>query len=146
MPPGWLLLVAHHADLTMVVAMTVVLVMQVSVDQIIDVIAMGNGWVPATWAMDMLRTVAHAVVAAGASSRICIGYLECMLLDLAVGTLVVQVSIVKVIDMSIVLDGRVATILAMDMIVVFVGVGHFSGFSSFFSSGTRRAIGLAPVS
>jgi hypothetical protein len=54
----------------MIVAVAVVRVMQVSVDEIVDVIPVGNGFMTAPWTVNMICGMTRAAVAAGASSRI----------------------------------------------------------------------------
>lgn len=127
---AWSLL--NDLDFPMVVAMTIVGMVQMPIDQIIDVVAVRNRWVSATRPMHMVGAVARAGMPPGATRRIFAGNLDDMLFHLAVGCRVVQVSIVEVIDMAVVLDSGMATALAMDVVVVAMMMSHV--YSSFFLS------------
>jgi hypothetical protein len=108
----------------MVVAVSVVLVVQMPIDQIVDMVAMRHGRVTTTRTMNMLRAVARAFMASRARSRVLCRNLQNMLLDSATRGRMVQVSIVQVVDVSIVLKGRVSAVFAVDMIMIFVFVRH----------------------
>jgi hypothetical protein len=108
----------------MVVTVAIVLVVQVTVDEVVDVIAVGNCGMSATWAMDMVRAVGRATVPPGACRRILLGNLQDMLLDPTVCGRMVQVSIVEVVDVTVVLNCGMPAVFAMNMVVVFVMVRH----------------------
>ena len=54
----------------MVIAVAVVLMVQMAIDQIVDMITVGNRRVAAVRTMDMIRTMSRASVATGACGRI----------------------------------------------------------------------------
>ncbi len=108
----------------MVVAVSVVLVVQMPIDQIVDMVAMRHSRVTTTRTMNMLRAVARAFMASGARIRVLSRNLQNMLLDSATRGRMVQVSIVQVVDVSIVLKGRVPAVFAVHMIMIFVFVRH----------------------
>jgi hypothetical protein len=54
----------------MVVAVTVLLVMEMPLDEVINVIAVGNGLVPAIGTMDVVGVMAVALVTVGAIGRV----------------------------------------------------------------------------
>jgi hypothetical protein len=97
-------------------------VMQVPTDKIIDMISVRYRIMPAVGTMDVTSLVATALVAWGARIWIHGRNSNYVFFNLAVGKGMVQVAVVKVIDMSVVLDGRVATIGAMLMWMICVNV------------------------
>ena len=60
----------HHGDGSVVIAMVAVRMMEMSGDQVVDVIAVRNRFVAAVGAVNMSRFMATAVVARGTSSGI----------------------------------------------------------------------------
>ncbi len=115
----------------MVVAVAVMRMMQVAVDQIVRMIAMRNGFVSAVCAMKVLRIVAGAGVTVGAGIRIRGAHLHRVLVDVA-GMLMMQVAIVQKVGMAVVLDlgvTAVGTVLVRMVFVNNVGGAHI--FCSF---------------
>ena len=53
-------------ELSMVVAVAIVLVVQVAIDKVIDVVAVRDRWMPATRAVHMVGRVGRAGMSAGA--------------------------------------------------------------------------------
>lgn len=111
-------------DLPMIVAMTIVGMVQMPIDQVIHVVAMRNRRMATTWAMHMVCAVARAGMPTGASGGILARYLQDMLFHLPIGRGVVQVSIVEIVNMAVVLDGRMTAIFAVGMVVFVVMMGH----------------------
>ena len=105
--------------------MVAVRMMQTAVNQIIDVIAMRHRLVAAARPVDMRRFVASA--ARGALIRVGRVDLDLVLIHM-IAMRMVQMAIVKVIDMAAVLDGRVSAARTMLMVMVsmrrFVARGH----------------------
>jgi hypothetical protein len=114
-------------DRTVVVAMIPVRMMQVTVDKIINVIAMWHRFVTAPGAMDVSRIVAAAVVARRALVRISRADLEPMLVYV-IAMRMVQMPIMQIIDVIAVPDTGMAAVCAMLVVVVgmmrFVASGH----------------------
>ena len=106
----------------MVVAVSIVLVVQVAIDKVVNMVAVRDRRVTATWTMHVIGRVSRANMSAGAGSWVLGRDLQDMLFDHPVEGRVVQVSIVEVIDMSIMCYGRMAAVFAMDMVMVFVVV------------------------
>ena len=108
----------------MIVAVTAMGVVQMTVDKIVDMVAVRNGLVSATWPMNVPALVAAASMAGGAGIRV--GRRDCqrMLFNRTISIHVVQVAIVQVIDMVFVLYCGVPAIGAVLMVVVFVDVSH----------------------
>lgn len=108
----------------MVVAVALVRMVQMAIDQVIDVIAVGYGRVSATGPVHVIGAVAAAGVPAGATVWIGCGDVDAVFFDVACGGLVMKVAIMQIIHMVSVLDGRVSTRWTVDMVVVFVVVSH----------------------
>jgi hypothetical protein len=75
------------------VAVTVVRVMQVTVDEIVDVVSMGDGHVATPFAMLMRRVMSPAPMCRGAVRRVGRGDIDPMLID-RIAVLMVKVAIV----------------------------------------------------
>jgi hypothetical protein len=107
-----------------IVAVIAVWMMQVAVDQIIDVVAVRDRLVAASWAMNMAGLVPRARV----SRRAPVGILGRHLYDMFIDVTcmhVMQVTIVQIVHMITVLHGRMAA--SGTMLVVVVGVvGQFA--------------------
>jgi len=128
----------------MMIAMTVVRMVQVPVDEIVDVIAVRNRLVPAARAVPMTGGVTGAVVAARrAFDRIGGADAENVFV-VVILVRAVQVAVVQVVDVTIMENGRVAAAGTVLMVVGRVGgVGHdLDGFLSFGgkSSGERTVL------
>lgn len=102
----------------MVIAVVAVGVMQMTIDQIVDVIAVRDRLVTTIGSMDVPRFVTAALVSRRADGGVHVGNLKRVLFDLAVGADVVQVAVVQVIDMIAMLNSRVLAIGAVLVIVV----------------------------
>ena len=114
-------------DGTMVIAVPVMDMMQMAFDQIVRMIAVGNGFVAATVSMGMTGVVLGAAVAA-AAARLGLG--ETMLIHV-IAMHVMEMPVMKIIDMIIVLHGQVAAALAvlMGMFAVYLAA-HLSSHPS----------------
>lgn len=103
----------------MVVAVVPVGVMEVPVDEVVDVVAVGHGLVSTAGAVDVTVLVPGAAVCGGAGGRVALAHLDHVLVHVvAVG--VVEVAVVEVVHVVAVLDGDVATLGAVDVVVVLV--------------------------
>jgi hypothetical protein len=85
------------------VAVPVVRMMQVSVDEVVHVIAMGHGRVTASDAVHVRRIVPTAPVRRRAGRGIGVGDIEAMLLDHG-PILMVQMPVVQIVDVPVVQD------------------------------------------
>ena len=97
----------------MVITMIAVLVMQTAVDQIIDMVAVRNGLMTATFPMNMARTG----IKRNAGIRVGFIYRQGVFVVMAV-VLVVQMAVVQVVDMAIMFDGGMTAAAAVNMGVV----------------------------
>jgi hypothetical protein len=100
----------HDFDRAVIVAVTLVGEMQMTVDQIADVVAVGHGFVATTRSVHVIGTA--ALVIGGAALGVGGRNLQGMMLNTVSGG-VVQVSIVQVVHMIAMLDGHVAAALAV---------------------------------
>ena len=111
--------VSGHLERPVVVAVVPVRVMEMTVDEIVDVVAVGHRLVSAAGAVDMALLVTGASVLGGAGGRIPLAHLDHVLVHVvAVG--VVEVAVVEIVHMVTVLDGDVAATGAVDVFVVLV--------------------------
>ena len=102
--------------------MIAVLVMQTAVDDVVDVVAVRYSFVAAIFAVNV------AVAGVNRMAAVRVGFIDaqCMLIVVAV-VLMVQVSVVQIINVAFVLDGSVAAVCAVNVVMMFVGfTGHFS--------------------
>jgi len=98
--------------------------MQVAIHEIIHMFAVRHGFVPATFAMNVIDRVSGTIVRGCANFRIGRTYGECMLFNRTILLMMMQVAIMQVVDMIAVLNSRVPAIWAVSMIVVLVRVVH----------------------
>jgi hypothetical protein len=109
-------------ELSMVVAVAIVLVVQVAIDQVIDMVAVRDRRVSASRSVHVVGRVGRADMSAGAGGWVVSRDLQDMLFDHPVEGRVMQVSIVEVVDMSIMFDCRMPAVFSVDMVMVFVVV------------------------
>jgi hypothetical protein len=110
-----------------IVAVVVVLMMQVTVDEVVRVVAVRDRFVSAGRTVLVIRGVLGRVVGRAGGGVLRVDR-ECVVVDV-VTVHVVQVAIVEVVGVAIVLDGGVATVRPVDVCVVtvrLVRVGHLS--------------------
>lgn len=94
-----------------------------TIHQIVDVITVGNGFVAAAWAVDVVLVVSSAAVLRRAGVRIGVGDLNYVVIDaFAVGMM--EMSIVQIVDVVAVLDGYVAAVFTVLVVVIFAVVVH----------------------
>ena len=110
---------------TVVVAVATVSVMEVAVHQVVHVIAVRHGFVPASGAMLVACLVGTAPVIGGAVSRVRPADRELVLVHVArVGMM--EVAIVQIVGMALVTHSHVTAVFPVDMLVAFVSIlaGH----------------------
>ena len=123
-------LASGQLERPVVVAVVPVGVMEVTVDEVVDVVAVGHGLVAAAGAVDVAVLVTGAAVCGGAGGRVAFAHLDHVLVHVvAMG--VVEVAVVEVVHVVTVLDGDVAAVGAVDVVVVLVlvavHIGHVFG-------------------
>lgn len=105
----------------MIVAVVTVRMMQVAVDEVVDVVAMWNRRMSAVGRVNVVPSVAGALVVRRAVSRVRPTDRDLALVDV-ITVHVVQVTVVQVVNMTGVLDGRMSTVRAVDVVVIVVRV------------------------
>ena len=113
---------------TVVIAMAVVRMVQMTVHKIIDVVAMWHGFVTAARAVNVACFMAVAVVIRGADIRIDRANGNAVFIHMPL-VRVVQMAVVQVINVAIMFNGGVAAVCAVLMRMVGVmwqgaGIGH----------------------
>ncbi len=100
-------------------------VVQMTIDQIIDVVAMGHRFVAAARAVDMAAVMSATIVLGGAGARVGGRHADDVLIDMAL-VRVMEMSVVKIIDMIVVLDGGMtaAGLMLMGVFRMSVAGGH----------------------
>lgn len=93
--------------------------MKMSVNQVIDMVAMRNGLVTAVGAMLVRLVMASALVGRGAVGRVLGVDRDLVFLDAILGH-VVQMAIVEVIGVTVMLNGGVTAIRSVLVVMVFV--------------------------
>ena len=101
-------------DGPVIVAVPLVGMMEVSVDEVIDMISMGNGFVSASLSMLVFGAMRAAGMARRAIGRIGGTDLDAVLVDM-IGMRVVEMSIMKVVDVTVVTDCGMSASLAMSV-------------------------------
>ena len=105
----------------MVVAVAVVLVVQVTIYQVVNVVAVGYSFVAAARTVNVAGIVTGAFVAVGASSGIGVVNFKSVLVNV-VAVYVMHVAVMQVIHVIAVLYGSVAAVGAVLVVVIFVGI------------------------
>jgi hypothetical protein len=113
----------------MIIAMVVMWMMEVAIDQVVDMLAMRHGFMAAVRPMYMFLRMACASMFRRAVFRIGCGYVYHMLIDMA-AVRVMQMPVMQVIDVPVVHDTGMATFGAMRMSMIFMlwqdTIGHFA--------------------
>lgn len=98
-----------------------------AVDQVVDMFAVGYGFVSATGTMRVLLRMPRALMCRGAIFGVGIRYIDNMFVDMVI-VRVVQMAIVQVIDMAVMHDPRMSTFRAVRMNMIFMlwqgTIGH----------------------
>ncbi len=108
----------------MIVAVAAMLMVQVTVHQVVHVISVRDCRMSAIGSMNMIRRVPGTGVASGTGRWIRQINIETMLLHQSTGSLMVQVSIVKIIDMVGVVNRSVPAVFAVYVFMIFVSMSH----------------------
>jgi hypothetical protein len=104
------------------VAVVAVRVMQMPIHEIIDMIAVRHGLVPAARTMNMARLMTGAAMFRRADIRVRLRHLHHMLVDMVLMR-VVQMTVMQIVDMVAMLHGGMAATRAMAVgVVVVVGL------------------------
>jgi hypothetical protein len=102
---------------SVIIAVVAVGMMEVAVDQIVDMVSVRHRLMATTRPMDMTLLVPSAFMIRGAGVGILGADTQDMLIDM-IAMHMMEMAIVKVVDVTVVLDGCVPTIFAVDVRVV----------------------------
>jgi hypothetical protein len=102
-----------------IIAMTAVLMVKVTVDQIVDVIAMRNGGMTAAGTMAMRGVMGAAAVPIRARLGVRGTHRDGVFVDMAV-MVVVQMPVVEIVDVIVVANCEVSTVLSVNVAVILV--------------------------
>ena len=105
---------------SMIVAMTIMRMMEMPVNQIVHVISVRNCLMSTIRTMLMGRFMRTAIVCGSAAIWIHISDLNAVLLDLTILALMMEMAIVEIIGMTIMLNRSVSTVRAMLVVVILV--------------------------
>ena len=134
----------------MVVAMALMRVVKVSIDEIIDVVSVRDRRMSTSRPMHMVFFVPGACMPPSACIRIHPCHPEGMLFDTPIGGLMMQMAVVQVVDMAIVFNRGVPALGSMNMFMMFVFLRHcsspksFCGFRKFMNSGISHPVFSEP--
>jgi hypothetical protein len=121
-----------------IVAVAFVLMVQVTIHEVIDVIAMGDAFMPAAGTMPVIARMTVTVVPARALVWIVLADGNCVFGYVA-ALLVVQMPVVQIIDVTFVANRGMATSLAVLVIVALMGVLHRISFRVSGAQAARNA-------
>ncbi len=117
--------------------MSIVRMMQMTVHQIIDMIAMWHGRMPTARTVYVIGRMPAASMAAGTLVGIGSAYIQRMLLDNPSLGLVMQMAVVKKINMIPMLDCGVPAVLSVNMRMIFVCMVHRHYLPAFYLAKPR---------
>jgi len=109
---------ARSLQRTVVIAMVSVRMVEMTIDEVVDVVAVDYRWVTATGSVDVALVVAGAFMAGRAAVWIDCRYLQHAFIHM-VAVNVVQVSVVQVVRMALMLDGEMTASRTMLMLMTF---------------------------
>lgn len=112
----------NDADRAVIVAMVAVRMVQMSVDQIVDVIAVGHGRVAAAGTMQVSRLMSAALMIGRATVGIGCAHVEAVFVDV-VAMRMVQMTVVQVVDVVAMPDCRMPAVRTV--LVIVMGVMRF---------------------
>ena len=104
-----------HGNQPVIVAMTIMRVMKMLADQIVNMVAVRYWLVATTWAVNVSRVVLAAGVTGSASNRVLRADRDYMLCCCTVSFLMAHFSLIEIIDVPFMLDLHVPAIGTMNM-------------------------------
>jgi hypothetical protein len=119
---------------TVIIAMIPVGMMQVSFNQVVDVVTVRHDFVPASWTVHMRAVMSPALVLGRAPVRIGRRHLDGVLVDMILVS-VVQMAVVKIINVIAVANGCMPTpwtvLVGMVGVLVVTASAHLTASSRF---------------
>lgn len=98
--------------------MAIVRMVQVAIDQVVDMVSMRHRFVAAIWAVDMGRVMAGALVIRRADVWITCRDIQDVLYHRSIGLLMMEVTVVQVVDVPFMLDCSMSAARAMLVVVI----------------------------
>jgi hypothetical protein len=111
----------------MVITMAIVLMVQVAIDQVVDVVTMGNGFMATSRTVDMVSCMAAAIVTLRTISRVLGADFNDMLIDMTL-VRVMKMTVMQVVDMVAMTHCSMSAVGAVLMVMVFVSNAFFFHF------------------
>jgi hypothetical protein len=111
-------------DSSVIVAVAAVWMVQVSVHQVVGMIAVRDLLVAAMWTVMMVRIVVAALVIRSTTVLIGLADFDAVLVDMTI-VLMVQMSIVQIVCVAVMLKRRMTAVRAMTVGVFFVNLASF---------------------
>jgi hypothetical protein len=124
------LVISGDAECPVMIAMTVVLMVKVTVDEIVDVTAMRNGGMTAAGTMAMSGVMGAADVPIRARAGVRSTHRDGVFVDVAV-MVVMQMPVVEIVDVIVVADREVSTVVSVNVTVILVRTMRGSHGGSF---------------
>ncbi len=109
----------------MIVAVPLMRMVKMAFYKVIDMVAMRHRFMTTSRSMDVRGIVPAASMPSRTLVGIARGFFDGVLLDRAGRSLVVQMPIVKIVDVVAMFDCGVSARLAVNMIAMLTGFGHF---------------------
>ena len=114
----------HHRYRSMIVAVIAMWMVKMSVDKVVDVIAVRYGFVSASRAMHMIGVVPLAIMPRRATARVGVGNIQSVLFDLTVRADMMQVTVMEEVNVVAVLNAGVFAVRSMFVVVIGVQISH----------------------
>ena len=115
-----------EGDGTVVIAVAAVGVVEMTVDEVVDMIAMGDGFVAAVGSVNVIGAMAGAVVTGSTIVGVIFGYCKGVFV-VVITVMAMEVTVVKEVDVAVVENGGVSAAWPVDVDVIGVGMnamGH----------------------
>jgi hypothetical protein len=106
----------------MSITVAVVLVMQMTADQIVQMVAVRNSFMTTVGSVNVLAVMALAIMAIAAPRGVDVGHRNCVLFDGTVLRRMMEMPIVKVINMAVMFHCRMTTQLAVVVVMILMNL------------------------
>jgi hypothetical protein len=128
------------SDISVVITVIAMLMMQMIVNDVINVVSVGNGLMPTGFTVNMIRSVLVTIVGTGAAIWIFRANRDPALIDMVL-VVAVQMSIMEVICVISVQDRLMTAVGAVSVRMLLVAIALFlvHHSPSFFASSTRES-------
>ena len=93
----------------MVIAVSIVLMVQMPIYQIVNMVSVWNRFMPTTWTVNMICRMRSAIVASSTFIWIGLRHFDSVLGNFSLSILMMQVPVMQIIDMPFMLNGCMTT-------------------------------------